>query len=119
MSELAPKHIECRFLKFNVMKAPFLTTRLGIRVIPTIVCVKDGKTKDFIVGFEDLGNCDDFSNEMMEWRLGVSDVIEYKGDLLNPPTKDGSKSKQTVIPKGKGKTIKCGRFNDSDSEDSD
>jgi len=119
LSELAPKHIECRFLKFNVMKAPFLTTRLGIRVIPTIVCVKDGKTKDFIVGFEDLGNCDDFSNEMMEWRLGVSDVIEYKGDLLNPPTKDGSKSKQTVIPKGKGKTIKCGRFNDSDSEDSD
>jgi hypothetical protein len=39
-------------------------------VIPTIGLVKDNKTKDFVVGFTELGNRDDFHTDMLEWRLG-------------------------------------------------
>lgn len=63
----------------------FPLDRLRVRIIPTIALIKDSKTKDFIVGFTDLGNCDDFSTEMLEWRIATAGVIEYSGDLLNPP----------------------------------
>ncbi|XP_064549246.1 thioredoxin domain-containing protein 9 [Drosophila montana] len=82
---LAAKHVEAKFCKVNAEKTPFLTQRLRIKVLPTIALVKDSKTKDFIVGFTDLGNCDDFSTEMLEWRIAHSGVIEYKGDLMQPP----------------------------------
>lgn len=59
-------------------KAPFLTDRLRIKVIPTLALVKDGKTKDYIVGFTDLGNTDEFPTEVLEWRLGCSDIINYR-----------------------------------------
>lgn len=61
MKILAAKHIETKFCKVNAEKCPFLTQRLKIRVLPTLILVKDQKTKDYIVGFTDLGNCDDFS----------------------------------------------------------
>lgn len=56
-------------------------------MIPTIALIKDSNAKDYIIGFTDLGNCDDFSTEMLEWRIARSGVIEYDGDLLNPPDK--------------------------------
>lgn len=74
---LAKQHIETRFCKVNAEKSPFLTQRLRIQVIPTIALIKDSKTKDFIVGFTDLGNKDDFSTAMMEWRIAQSGAIEY------------------------------------------
>lgn len=109
---LAPKHLEARFVKVNAEKCPFLTQRLRIKVIPSIALIKDSKTKDFIVGFTDVGNCDDFSTEMMEWRIAQSEVIEYAGDLLTPP--DNRKRKTF---ENKNKTIKSSRAYDSDSSD--
>uniref|UniRef100_A0A8C1MZR6 Thioredoxin domain-containing protein 9 n=1 Tax=Cyprinus carpio TaxID=7962 RepID=A0A8C1MZR6_CYPCA len=75
---LAKKHLETKFIKLNVEKAPFLAERLKIKVLPTLALVKDGKTKDYIVGFTDLGNTDEFPTEMLEWRLGCSDIINYR-----------------------------------------
>lgn len=73
--------------------------------------IKDSKTKDYIVGFTDLGNCDDFSTELMEWRIAQSGAIDYSGDLLTPPD---NKKRQTYV--NKNKTIK-GKVYDSDSDD--
>ncbi|XP_071549572.1 thioredoxin domain-containing protein 9 isoform X1 [Panulirus ornatus] len=114
---LARKHIETKFCKINAEKAPFLTERLHIRVLPTLCLVKDGKTKDYIIGFTDLGNTDDFSTEMMEWRIGRADVIEYSGDLLCPPT-NGLRGGQRMDVHRK-KTIRGGNKGDSDDSDSD
>lgn len=75
---LAKKHVETKFIKLNVEKAPFLTERLRIKVIPTLALLTDGKTKDYVVGFSDLGNTDEFPTEMLEWRLGCADVINYR-----------------------------------------
>lgn len=109
---LAYKHIECRFVKVDVEKSPFLTERLRIKIIPSLALIKDSKTKDYIVGFTDLGNCDDFSTDMLEWRIAQSGAIEYSGDLLTPPD---NRKVQTYV--NKNKTIKSSRAYDSDSSD--
>ncbi|CAH0404205.1 unnamed protein product [Chilo suppressalis] len=75
--------LSCNVALFWITK--WRLRRLKIRVIPTIAIVKDNKTKDFIVGFTELGNRDDFNTEMLEWRLARGDVIDYSGDLLHPP----------------------------------
>ena len=111
---LAPKHIECRFVKINAEKCPFLTQRLKIRVIPTLLITRDAKTVDYIVGFDDLGGKDDFSTEMMEWRIAKADVINYNGDLSTPP--DSVDQKKTSILRNPKKTIRDG---DDDSSDDD
>ncbi|XP_015609327.1 thioredoxin domain-containing protein 9 [Cephus cinctus] len=110
---LAKKHVEARFCKLNVERCPFLTERLRIKIIPTIALISDSKTKDYIVGFTDLGNCDDFSTEMLEWRIAQSGAITYNGDLMHPPEVT-KKSRISQVPKGK--TI---RGKDSDDSDED
>merc|ERR1712062_399331 len=107
LAALAPKHVETKFCKIDATKCPFLTDRLKIRVIPTMAVVKDAKTRDFIVGFTDLGDTNEFSTEMLEWRLARSDIINYSGDLMTPP--DGSKTnkpKLNLLGKTKNKTIR-------------
>ncbi|XP_055375321.1 thioredoxin domain-containing protein 9 [Condylostylus longicornis] len=109
---LAAKHVEAKFCKVNAEKSPFLTQRLRIKIIPTIALVKDSKTKDYIVGFTDLGNCDDFPTEMMEWRIAQSGAIDYNGDLLCPPDQNRKPKNYFNRPK---KAIRGGY----DSDDSD
>ena len=92
--------------------------RLRIKVIPTICIAKDGKTTDYIVGFDDLGGKDDFPTEMLEWRLGRADVIQYSGDLLTPPwdpTNEGGK-KILGHAKRSNKTIHDDGDDDSDAD---
>jgi len=118
LAALAPKHIETKFCKINALKCPFLTDRLKIRVIPTMAVIKDGITKDYIVGFTDLGNTEEFSTEMLEWRLGRTDVIHYSGDLMTPPDGKGNKPKLNILGKKKNKTLR-GNDVDEDSSDND
>lgn len=115
LKALAQKHIEARFCKVNAEKSPFLTQRLRIKVIPTIALIANSKTRDYIVGFTDLGNCDDFSTEMMEWRIARSEAIDYKGDLMTPP--DVKKSKPYI--NRVQKTIRGREDSDSDIDFSD
>lgn len=110
---LAKKHVETKFIKLNAEKAPFLTERLRIKVIPTLALLLDGKTKDYVVGFTDLGNTDEFSTEMLEWRLGCADVINYSGNLMEPPT--GTQKSGSKIKKVEKRSIR-GRGYDSDSD---
>jgi len=92
---LSKKHLETRFIRLNAEKAPFLTERLKIKVMPTILMVKDTNVIDRIVGFEDLGNSDEFPTSVMEWRIAQNKLINYSGDLTRPPV-DEVKQKQSV-----------------------
>ena len=40
---------------------------------------------DYIVGFTDLGNTDDFATVVLEWRIATQQLIEYDGDLMTRP----------------------------------
>lgn len=116
LAEIAKSHLETRFIKINAERSKFLVERLRITTLPTLCLAKEGKTVDYIVGFDDLGGVDDFPTVMMEWRLGRSDIINYSGDLLEPPT-TGSKA-----PKGKkifGKNPKTKTIRDDGDSSSD
>ena len=107
LKALAPRHVETKFLKLNVEKAPFMCERLNVRVLPSILCFKDNKVEDRITGFDSLGGVDDFPTEMMEWRLGKCGVIHHAP--VDPPTLGGRK-KASVLK---------GKRNLRDAEDSD
>jgi hypothetical protein len=111
---LAPKHLETRFVKLSVDRAPFLCERLKIKILPTIACLIDAKTRDYIKGFDDLGGHDEFSTEMLEWRLGCVEVIDYSGNLLEPP--DAGKQPKKQVTYHSKKTIRDSA-QDSDSDD--
>ena len=112
---LAPRHVETKFSRIDAERAQFLVDRLRIKIMPTICLAKDGKTVDYIAGFDDLGGIDEFSTEMLEWRIARAGVIEYSGDLLNAPLPAGTSasSKQRTTKK----TIRERLQNDSDDSD--
>lgn len=112
---LAPKHLETKFIKIRADLSQFIVGRLNLKVIPTILVVIENITKDKIVGFTDLGNCDDFSTEMLEWRLARSAVINYDGDLIEPPEKRRVGDK--INERGRVHTIKDSNIRYSDSDD--
>lgn len=113
---LARKHIETKFVKLNVDRAPFITERLHIKTLPTIALLIDNIVKDKIIGFTDLGNHDEFSTEILEWRLGRGGVIDYKGDLSSPPDETEKRKTMNLFGK-KGKTIRSQQGDDDDDDD--
>lgn len=75
LSILAPKHYEARIIKINVENAPFLVEKLGVRVLPCLMCFVDGKSVGRVEGFELMGNTDDFRTTMLEAVLVTLGVL--------------------------------------------
>lgn len=109
---LAPKHMETKFVSLNAEKCPFLAERLHIKVIPALVCIHNSIVVDKVVGFASLGNRDDFSTEVLEWRLAQNKVIDYDGDLSTPP--DQQQQEKDKAPK---RSIRDGVFSNDSDED--
>merc|ERR1712178_343027 len=66
MRIIAQKHLSCKFLCLDAEKAPFFITKLAIQMLPTVITFKDGNVTDRLVGFEELGDKDDFRTEVLE-----------------------------------------------------
>ena len=64
-------------------------------------------------GFDELGGKDDFSTEMLEWRLGCAAVIHYSGNLLESPDRPANKRHISFQPK---KTVRDSHQDSSDSD---
>ncbi|XP_014676563.1 PREDICTED: thioredoxin domain-containing protein 9-like [Priapulus caudatus] len=117
LDALARSHPETRFCKINADKSMFLVKRLKVKVIPTIVLIRDGQCVDFVIGFGDLGGTDEFTTEMMEWRIAHAGVINYSGDLANPPDPTVTKpTRPTLGVDLRKKTIR-GQDDDNSSDD--
>lgn len=118
LQKLARQHQGTRFVKMNAEKAPFLAERLRIIFLPTLAVVIKGKVKDYVVGFDDLGGVDDFDTEVLEWRLGGTQVLDYAGDLDGPPAPEGSTRGGRMGFIGKDKTKRMTRSGyETDSDD--
>ncbi|TFY67793.1 hypothetical protein EVG20_g3811 [Dentipellis fragilis] len=76
LAAIAPKYFQTRFIRVFVENVPFLVEKLGIKVLPCVLCFVNGVSKDRIVGFEELGNKDNFTTATLELRLQQSDVIQ-------------------------------------------
>ncbi|KNC49711.1 thioredoxin domain-containing protein c [Thecamonas trahens ATCC 50062] len=87
LERLAPRHFHTKFIKCNVENFPFFVEKLKIRMLPTIVCFRDGVCIDRVVGFEELGSTDDFETSALEARLGMAGMVKRGGDN---PYADGS-----------------------------
>ncbi|KAJ9125337.1 hypothetical protein QFC22_000296 [Naganishia vaughanmartiniae] len=79
LQTLAPKHPNTLFLRTSVDNAPFLVTRLGVKVLPCVISFINGNATDRLIGFEELGNDDSFSTAALEFRLKRSGVLPPAG----------------------------------------
>ncbi|RKF55124.1 Thioredoxin domain-containing protein plp1 [Golovinomyces cichoracearum] len=76
LEALASRHYGTRFAKIYVENSPFLVMKMCIKVLPCILCWKNGKNVDRIVGFEGLGDTpDSFTTDDLEQRLMSSGII--------------------------------------------
>ncbi|KIM46070.1 hypothetical protein M413DRAFT_441134 [Hebeloma cylindrosporum] len=92
LTKLAPKYPNTRFFRVFVENIPWLVEKLGIKVLPCVICFVDGVTKDRLVGFEELGNQDSFNTAILELRLSQSGVIQKSsGSNLDPLFKVSSR----------------------------
>ncbi|CAO3645817.1 unnamed protein product [Cunninghamella echinulata] len=82
LEKLAPKYFDTRFVKINVDNAPFLIEKLQIRVLPCVFAWIDGYIKVKMVGFDELGNKDDFATPTLELQLANCGVIRKKEEKV-------------------------------------
>ena len=105
LAALSEKHFETKFAKISVEKAKFFVTKLQIQVLPAVICFIKGIVVDRIIGFDDLGNSDDFLTSVLEQRLMANSVISGK-QKTHPVT-------NSIFGRGSKKPV------DSDSSDDD
>lgn len=106
---LCKQHLETKFVKINAEKAPYLTEKLKVWMLPTLALIKAEKVIDYVVGFDDLGGKDDFSTEDLADRLARVDVI-----------KESLAARQQQQRPAQRQVIRTGIYQkDSDDEDSD
>ena len=76
LRKIAAQHKEAKFVYLNAEKAPFFIKKLQVQVLPTIICFIDGIAVDRVVGFEDMGNKDDFPTMALTRRLIKSGCLK-------------------------------------------
>lgn len=108
LSQLAPLHLDTRFLRISVENAPFLVTKLKVQVLPCVIAFKKGISVDRIIGFEGLGYSEDtFSTKDLETKLLDS------GALVRQKLMDAQESLQRVPLAGsRQKVLQAGEDDD-------
>lgn len=66
LSLLCQKHLEVKVCRIDAEKAPFLVEKLAIWMIPTIMCIKDQKTEQSLVGLDEIDHHGKLSIEKVE-----------------------------------------------------
>lgn len=98
--DLAKRHIETKFVKIQAEKAPFLTERLNLWMLPTLAVIKSEKTTDYVVGFDELGGSEDFPPEVLEQRLVAAGAIFEDSVPKGPPPGAEEAVHQRTMRKG-------------------
>merc|ERR1711970_1051020 len=76
MTLLAQKHMEARFVWVDAENAPFLTERLNIFMLPTIVCIKDNKVHKQHNGLNEIDGSGKHTSGMLEYLLHCDEMLE-------------------------------------------
>ncbi|XP_031497028.1 thioredoxin domain-containing protein PLP3B-like [Nymphaea colorata] len=78
LKNLAPRHIDTKFIKLDAENAPFFVAKLAVRTLPCIIMFRNGIATERIIGFQDLGGKDDFTTATLERLLIKKGIIEKK-----------------------------------------
>ena len=81
MRRCAAKYVECKFVKINAEKCPYLCEKLHIWCLPSIVLIVDGKTHYTCVGLNDFGGDDDFSDEAFACSAKIESLVSLERSL--------------------------------------
>ena len=73
---LAQKHLEARFIWVDAENAPFLTDRLNIYMLPTIVCIKDNKVHKQHNGLNEIDGTGKYTSGMLEYLLHCDEMLD-------------------------------------------
>merc|ERR1712167_459960 len=73
---LASKHLEARFIWVDAENAPFLTDRLNIYMLPTIVCIKDNKVHKQHNGLNEIDGSGKYTSGMLEYLLYADEMLD-------------------------------------------
>lgn len=87
LERLAQKHLETRFCKINAEKCPYLTEKLNVFVMPTILIIDKGHTVHQVRGFDEMGGSDDFHEDTLAYVLSQWGVLDFEGEPPADPTK--------------------------------
>lgn len=84
LNQVAEKNLTTMFLGINVDQCPFLVSKLEIKVLPFVVCYKNGQEVLRIIGFSKLGNDpDSFQLESLVRLLRSKKVIGERNKSQN------------------------------------
>lgn len=108
LEKMAKKHVKTRFLEIEGAEAPFLVTKLNIKVLPCVIGYLKGKEVMRLVGFEQLGNSDNFQDEALQFQL-------YNAGLVDRLDSSGFEKKESEIF-GFKKGIRGGLDDESDDD---
>ncbi|KAI9808685.1 MAG: hypothetical protein M1825_003837 [Sarcosagium campestre] len=103
---LARAHLDTRFCRLEVRGAPWLTEKLGVRVLPCVIGFVDAVSVGRVVGFEGLGAGDSFDTatleqNMLSWGVLLEEKLE-PGEGWRPETRAGGKGKQQLEDEDEG-----------------
>lgn len=124
LETIAPRHLETRFVKIDVEaggSADYLVEKLGIVIMPTLLIVKDRNVVHHIRGFDELGDTEKFSTEVLEYVLGSHGGIFEKDDGVIPEGLQDSTNKgvngMTIKREGPRRTTVRSRADSYDSDE--
>ena len=119
MSAVCRKYLDTKFIKVNATEAPFFVTKLQIQMLPCIIMFRKGIAIDRIVGFEELGGTDDFSQLRLEKRLSDKGSITYKRDDIDSDEEEEMSQRKNVKGGGLYSGSKYSRVYKSNDDDDD
>uniref|UniRef100_A0A7S0LHG4 Thioredoxin domain-containing protein n=1 Tax=Coccolithus braarudii TaxID=221442 RepID=A0A7S0LHG4_9EUKA len=76
MTVLCQRHLEARFVWVDAENAPFLTDRLNIYMLPTIVCVKGNKVHKQHNGLDEIDGTGKYSTGTLEYLLHIDEMLD-------------------------------------------
>ncbi|XP_078444812.1 thioredoxin domain-containing protein PLP3B-like [Wolffia australiana] len=96
LKSLAPRFVDAKFIKLDAENAPFFVTKLAVKTLPCVILFRKGIAVDRVVGFQDLGNRDDFSTKALENLLIRKGIIDVKKDDPDNDDDDDNYGRRTI-----------------------
>lgn len=75
MTRIAERHVETLFTAIDAEKAMFLCTKLNIRILPSLVFVKNAEIEKVMLGLDQISPSGKFSTTGIEKRLFDFEVV--------------------------------------------
>lgn len=94
LNELAPKHMETRFMKINVQDCAekavmFLVDRLKIRVMPTVVLIHKRQVVHQLLGFDEVPGGAEATPSQLAKALYEHKMVEWRDEFSNDDDAEG------------------------------